>query len=183
MIPTMIVLAAMAQGPGGGATLTKSADVADLVERMMAFDKDADGTLSRAEIADARLLGQFDHADADGDGRVTRAELVAIGEAEHSDTPDFDRGPGGPGGPPPGFGGFPGPPPGRPGEILPAPLRRALRLTEEQKKRVDELQANVDAALAEILTDDQKKELKGMADRPAPPDGPGRRRPPDGPRR
>ncbi|OJW12391.1 MAG: hypothetical protein BGO49_21300 [Planctomycetales bacterium 71-10] len=179
MISTLIVAVVLAQGPGGGPSLSKAADVEDLVGRMTAFDKDGDGKLTKAEVSDARLLGLFARADADGDGAVTKAELTALGEAEHSDTPDFDFGPGGPppGGPPPGF---PGTPAARPGEVLSPPVRKALNLTPEQRAKVDELQAKVDAALAEILTDAQKKELKAAADRPAPP---GRRRPPGGPRR
>lgn len=171
MISTLIVAAVLAQGPGGRPSLSKAADVEDLVGRMMAFDKDGDGKLTRLEISDARLLGLFARADADGDGAVTKAELTALGEAEHSGT----RGPGpGPGGPSPGFDGFPGTPAARPGEVLSPPVRQALNLTPEQRAKVDELQAKVDAALAEILTDAQKKDLKSATDRSAPPGGPPR---------
>lgn len=176
MISTMIVLAAMAQGQ----SLSKAADVDDLVGRMMAFDKDGDGKLTRLEIADARLLGLFARADADKDGSVTKAELTALGEAEHSGKPDFGPPPGGPAPGGPGFDGFPGTPAARPGEVLSPPVRQALQLTPEQLKRVDEVQAKVDEALAEILTDVQKRELKAVADLPGPPSGPhgpGRRRP------
>ncbi|MDG3004784.1 EF-hand domain-containing protein [Paludisphaera mucosa] len=181
----IVAAAALAQGPpGGGPSLSKEADVQDVVARMTAFDKDGDGKLARGEVSDARLLGLFDRADADKDGAVTKAELTALAEAEHSDAPDFDFGP--PPGGGPGFDGFPGAPPSRPGEVLSPPLRQALELTPEQRGKIDELQAKVDAALAEILTDAQKAELKAAArpgpgpGGPPPGRGPGRRRP--GPR-
>ena len=53
-----------------------------------------------------------------------------------------------------------GPP--RPGEILPAFFQRALDLTAEQKTQLEELQKDVDARLARILTDAQKKTLEQM---------------------
>jgi len=84
-------------------------------------------------------------------------------------------GPGGPGGPggggpggPGGRGGF-GPPP-QPGQIMPAFMQEELKLTDDQKKKFEELQKEVDAKMEKILTDDQKKQLKEMRDR-----GPGGR--------
>ena len=93
-----------------------------LSARMMAFDKDGDGKLSKSEVTDERLHRLFDRANADKDGTVTRVELTALAA---KDAASFGRpggfgppgGPGGPGGP------MMGPP--RPGEILPAFLRRA----------------------------------------------------------
>ncbi|MDR3622154.1 MAG: EF-hand domain-containing protein [Paludisphaera borealis] len=187
------VSSASAQGPGDGpgATLTKAADAENLVKRMMAFDKDGDGKLTRAEIADKRLERLFDRADADKNGQVTKDELTALASKEHSDEPDFGGPggpPGGPGGPPPGFmmGGVP-----RPGEILPQMLRRDLKLSPEQTRELENLQKEVDQSLAKILTDAQKQQLKELSSRGprgfGPPGG-GRRgpggpgRPPGGPR-
>jgi Spy/CpxP family protein refolding chaperone len=62
-----------------------------------------------------------------------------------------------------GFGGGFGPP--QPGQILPTFMRDQLKLTDEQKKKVDELQKEVDDRLAKILTDEQKKQLKEMRER------------------
>jgi hypothetical protein len=86
-------------------------------------------------------------------------------------------GPGGPGGGPGGPGGGPGGPggfgaPSQPGQILSAGLRDRLKLTDEQKKQLDDLQKEVDAKLGKILTDDQKKELENARQR-----GPGGRPP------
>src|SRR5262249_53815029 len=60
------------------------------------------------------------------------------------------RGPG-------GFGGFP-----QPGQIFSANQLESLKLTAEQKKGHEELQKDVDARLAKLLTDEQSKQLKGM---------------------
>ena len=50
---------------------------------------------------------------------------------------------------------------GQPGQVLPAQLQTALKLTDEQKKKVEELQKDVDTKLAAILTDEQKKLFVG----------------------
>jgi hypothetical protein len=166
---------ATAQRPGGGpeANLTKSADADDLVARMMEFDKDKDGKLSKAEVTDERLHRLFDRSDANKDGIVTKEELFTLAAKEHADDQGGPRGfgpPGGPGGP---MMGFP-----RPGEILPARLQQALRLTSEQKTQLEDLQKEVDAKLEKILDDAQRTQLKEMRER-----GPGAFGPPGGGRR
>jgi hypothetical protein len=158
---------AAAQPPGDG---PRPAGPDDLVTRMMAFDQDKDGKLTKAEVTDARLTQLFDRADADKDGIVTRPELNALQVRERAN----DRGG------PPGFGprgGGPGGPGGPPavGQILPGFLQERLNLTAEQKEQVAELQKDVDAKLAKILTDEQKKTLQEMRER-----GPGRFGPPGG---
>jgi hypothetical protein len=55
---------------------------------------------------------------------------------------------------------------------MPIFFQDALNLTPEQKKQIDALQKTVDAGLAKILTDDQKKQLKEMSER-GPKGGPG----------
>jgi EF hand len=145
----------------------------DLVPRMMAFDKDADGKLTRAEVTDARLQRLFDRADANKDGTVTREELTALAAREAVS----DRGRGGPGGGPGGFMMAPM----RPGEILPGMFQQRLRLSAEQKSQVDELQKEVDARLAKILTSEQNAQLKEIRSRgPGGFGPPGRGRPPGG---
>jgi hypothetical protein len=62
---------------------------------------------------------------------------------------------GGPGG---GRRGEDGPPP--PGQILPAVLRDILEMTAAQKKQLDELQKQTDAAFAKILNEAQRKQFK-----------------------
>ena len=159
---------ATAQRPGGG---SNPGNGDDLVDRMMAFDKNDDGKLSRTEVTDQRLLRLFDRADADKDGTVTKQELATLASQE----PAVRRG--GPGGfgPPGGPGGGPMMGAPRPGEILPAMLQRRLNLTPVQKNEVDALQKEVDTKLDKILTKDQKAQLKQMRER-----GPGGFGPPSG---
>jgi hypothetical protein len=166
-------------GPGGDSRGGKS--LADsIVDRMMAFDKNNDGKLTRDEITDQRLLRMFDRADTNKDGVVTKEELIALAKklaADETENRGAHRGefgppgggpdefgpPGGPDGGPRGRG--PGGPP-RPGQILPPFLQDRLKLTAEQKKQLDELQKEIDTKLATILTAEQKKQLKDM--RPGP---------------
>lgn len=70
--------------------------------------------------------------------------------------------PGGPG----GFGGGFGGPRPKPGTVLASTVQDSLKLTADQKKEIEDLQKVVDEKLAKILTDEQKKQLKEMADRP-----------------
>ncbi len=55
----------------------------------------------------------------------------------------------------------------QPGQILPSFLQEVLKLTEDQKKQVADLQKDLDAKLAKILTEDQKKQLTEMRERGA----------------
>jgi len=83
----------------------------------------------------------------------------------------------------PGFGGGPGggfamrmP---TPGEVLPPPFPDILRLTDDQKKKLAELQKETDAKLDKLLTGEQRAMVKQMKDRG--PTGPGGFGPPGGP--
>src|SRR5207248_10144956 len=80
------------------------------VARMMAFDKNKDGKLTRDEITDERLLRPFDRADTNKDGVVTKEELTALAAQLAAEAPAPGGRPGGfgPGGPG-GFGGPGGP--------------------------------------------------------------------------
>ena len=209
-----------AQPPPGraaeGKDRPKAAAKSSLVDRMMAFDKNKDGKLTRDEITDERLLRLFEQADTNKDGVVTREELEALAKklaAEDEDDgpgrgrrgrgpgdrpgrgpgaedrepgdrppPPPDRGPGDRGrgdrGPGPGGRGPGGPPP-KPGTILPSFLQERLGLTADQKKQLEALQKDVDGKLAKILTEDQKKQLKEMAERGPGGRGPGGRGPDD----
>jgi hypothetical protein len=162
---------AVAQRPEGGPGAARNpAGADDFVARMMEFDKDHDGKLTRSEVTDERLHRLFDRADANKDGIVTKEELTALAIKE----PTNDRGgpPGfGPPGGPPGFGP-PGSGPGgrmmgppRPGEILPLMLQNRLRLTADQKKELEDLQKEVDAKLEKILNVEQRTLLKEMRER------------------
>jgi Spy/CpxP family protein refolding chaperone len=169
---------AAAQPPAGGRDgAAKSADADAFVARLMAFDKNKDGKLTKDEITDERLHRLFDRADTNKDGVVTREELLALFAREApaaggpAGGPPGGFGPPGPGGPGGrGPGGFGGPP--QPGQILPGFLQERLSLTEEQKKQVSDIQKDVDARLEKILTAEQRKQLQELQERG--PGGPGR---------
>ena len=72
---------------------------APLVVKMMAFDKNKDGKLTRDEVTDERLLRLFDQADTNKDGVVTKEELMALAAKLDAEGGRGGRGPGGPGGP------------------------------------------------------------------------------------
>jgi Spy/CpxP family protein refolding chaperone len=75
------------------------------------------------------------------------------------------RGPGGEGGRG-GFGGGRGGfTPSKPGTVLPPFMVEQLKLTDEQKKKLEELQKDVDKQIEKLLTEDQKKAFKEIADR------------------
>jgi hypothetical protein len=153
-------------GFGGGRSLSKSADVDELVSKMMAFDANKDGSLTKDEVTDTRLLGLFSRADTNKDGTVTKAELTALGEKEYT-AGGGGFGGGGPGGP----GGPPGGPMGRPGELMPPMLQQILGLSSDQKSEMAALQKEVDAKIEKILNDRQNAMFKQMKERG--PGGPG----------
>ena len=72
---------------------------------------------------------------------------------------------------PPG-GGAMRPP--RPGEILPVPLQQLLRLTDEQKKQLAELQRETDDRPDKLLTEEQRAMMKRIREGAPPGFGPPR---------
>ncbi len=86
-----------------------------------------------------------------------------------------------PGPPPGGPGSGPGDIP-QPGKLFSATQQDALKLSIEQKSRLEAMQKEIDARLETLLTEDQKKQLQAMQQqRPPGPGGPGRGGPPGGP--
>lgn len=161
---TLSAINLVAEQPRGPARYDSSLDA--FIARMMAFDANHDGKLTRSEITDERLLELFDRADSNHDGIVTRAELKALYTAE-SGRFMGDHGPApGRGGPPHddhGGMGRGGPPSRqRPGEVLSETAQRMLNLTPEQKAGLAEIQRDVDARLDRLLTADQKSQLKHL---------------------
>jgi hypothetical protein len=57
----------------------------------------------------------------------------------------------------PGFGGFGGRG-GAPGQVLSSGVQERLKLSEEQKKKVEELQKELDSKINSILTEEQRKQ-------------------------
>jgi EF hand len=165
--------------PGGRGGAGQPGGVEASVARLMAFDTNHDGRLTKEELTDERLQGLFDRADANKDGAVTKEELAAFFQREAAARPAGRNG-----GPQGGPGGFGGPP--APGQVLPPFLQERLQLTDAQKKQLAYLQKEVDTRLGKILTDAQKKQLQEMRTRgpggfpPAGPGGPGGFPPPPG---
>jgi hypothetical protein len=170
----VVISVTPAQPPKDKQDAPKAVDKAlvdSIVARMMAFDKNKDGKLTRDEITDPRLLRVFERADTNKDGVVTHEELIALATQMAAEQAQDGGGKGGKGkGGPDGFGkgkgkggpdGF-GKGPPRPGQILSAFVQERLSLTDEQKKQLDALQMEVDARLGKILTDEQKQMLKDM---------------------
>ncbi|MHB1557575.1 MAG: aryl-sulfate sulfotransferase [Isosphaeraceae bacterium] len=87
-----------------------------------------------------------------------------------------------PHGPPPGGpGSGPGDSP-QPGKLFSATQQDALKLSAEQKSRLEAMQKEIDARFETLLTEDQKKQLQAMRQqRPPGPGGPGPNGPPGGP--
>lgn len=75
-----------------------------------------------------------------------------------------------------GFGGGFGGGGGIPGQVLSTNAQDQLKLTPEQKKELQVIQAEVDARLEKMLTEEQRKQLKEMKDRRAGGGGPPRRK-------
>lgn len=125
VIVSAIVVVVQAQPPRGdreGRAGGGGVDAA--INRLMAYDADKDGKLSKAEMTDSRLLPLWQRCDANHDGEVTRDELTSQLRKEDNASNrggngggPVGPGSGGPGGGPPGRGPG-GPPPGF-GQILP----------------------------------------------------------------
>jgi len=77
MLGVGLAAAAAIALPRKGTHTTATVDA--IASRMMAFDKNKDGKLTRDEITDSRMERMFDRADANEDRLVTREELVALG--------------------------------------------------------------------------------------------------------
>jgi hypothetical protein len=170
---------AVAQPPGRGPA--RDSGGSSLVEKMMAFDKNKDGKLTKDEVTDRRLHRLFDQADANKDGVVTKEELTTLAKKLEADDGEGRGGRGGPGGRggrggrggPGGPGGRDGFGPPRPGQLLPSFVQDQLELTDKQKKELEALQKHVDERLGKILTAEQKKQLEEMRPGPGGRGGPG----------
>lgn len=132
-------------GPGG---LGGAGGVAAMFQKIMALDTNGDGQLTTAEVTDARTQNLLKGTDTNGDGQVSRAELQQA----------LASGPGTMGGP--GMAPPPGGPHPQPGEVLPGFVQDQLRLSDVQRQQVAELQKEVNARLAAILTAEQQALLQ-----------------------
>jgi hypothetical protein len=93
LVAATILTVASAQ-PGGGRGKTETVD--EFIAKMMAFDANKDGQLSKDEMTDTRLHALFDRAETNKDGFVTREELAALFAKESLPAGGEFGGPGGP---------------------------------------------------------------------------------------
>ena len=126
------------RGPIGRAPAATADELADT---LMAFDRNKDGRLERAEVPE-RFQGLFDRADGNQDGLLTREELKQTAVA--STPPEGGRRGGREDGREGGFGR------GRRGGI-PDPLLRALDTDRDGSLSAEEI-AGAPAALATLDT-------------------------------
>jgi len=146
------------EGRGGASAATAD----ELTDTLMAFDRNADGRLERAEVPE-RFQGLFDRADGNKDGALTRDELKQSATA--SAQAGEGRGPRGGGREGGGFGR------GRGGPV--DPLMRALDADRDGALSQSEI-AGAAAALT-TLDVNHDGQLSGEELRPAAPGGPGGR--------
>lgn len=160
------------------------------VERFMSMDDNGDGNLTADEVTDVRMRTILSRADANQDGMVSRTELTlmaggqpggnrgggqgVVGGQGFGGDQGFGAGQG-IGGGQPGFGGpaaggmvggqgrQPGGPGPQPvGQVLPSSMHDQLGLTADQRTAIANLQAEVDAQLARILTPEQQQQLQQL---------------------
>ncbi|MCX6608815.1 MAG: EF-hand domain-containing protein [Acidobacteria bacterium] len=81
--------------PGGPPGRPPAED--DMVKTLMAFDKNGDGKLSKAELPE-RMQGMLARGDKDGDGFLTTAELQAMAPPRQQEGEDHGPRGGRPGG-------------------------------------------------------------------------------------
>ncbi len=82
---------------GGGQSNAEM--VEDIITRLMAFDKNKDGKITREEITDSRLLRLFDQADTNKTGVLTKEDVTKLAQKMVADLAADGGGKGGKGGP------------------------------------------------------------------------------------
>jgi hypothetical protein len=176
--------------PPRGFPRTSTISVDDIVERIMRFDKNGDGKVTRDELPE-RMHHLFALGDTNKDGALDRDEIKKL--ATMAKTPggfgggvDFRTGPlsvPGPG-PLPGPGG-PGGIEGVVDDLKLAGKKKdramaAVKTHEENvRKLMEEARAQLHQKMSEILSEEELKDFKAALERPrggivvfGPPDGP-----------
>lgn len=139
-----------------------------MIDKVFEGDRNNDGVISKDEV-DRSLLRRFDDFDADGDGVLTREEMMGNagggqmgrrgnGQGGPGGGPDGEQprgggfgGPGGPGGGPGGGFGGPG---GGPGRMLSRlPIMKALDLDQDGELSAEEI-AQAAKSLKTLDTDE-----------------------------
>jgi hypothetical protein len=151
-------------GKKGGKGSNETAE--EFINKLMAFNKAKDGKLTKEELTDRRLHGLFDRADTKKRGFVTREDLEALFDREKLTGGGFSfgdfKGKFGPGDFKGKGGDFKGKGPPPLGQILPFFVQDALNLSEAQRSKLAELQKEMNTRLDQILTEEQRKQLRAM---------------------
>lgn len=148
--------------------------IAERLKRLFVrADKDQDGKLTKEELeAEFKSTDEVESPRRPPRGEGPRSDHRRAGPPRDQDpiadgaSRDRDRGPEGPARrQPPGPGRFGPPPfgpggPPKPGTVMPPFVQDSLDLTEAQRDQLAELQKQVDAQLAEILTSEQRERLE-----------------------
>jgi Spy/CpxP family protein refolding chaperone len=145
-----VALDRLPPGPGGPGREGRGVPVESLIDRVMSFDKNKDGKVSRDELPE-RMHYLIERGDTNKDGALDREEVKALVDRLDRNGPARDPGP-----PPPGPGG---PPPG------PGALERTLdelKLTDEQKTRADRIVRAHHEQVRKVLEQSRQDLLKQM---------------------
>ena len=158
----------------------------DIVSRLLGFDRNRDGALTRNEISDTRLIPIFERYDSNKDASLTREEIITGAEADSPGSttaePAASQPPatfGNEGKPmiarPTGIGGGGAPSPvtrennpsaafpdglTRVGQVVPDDIKDVLELSDKQKKQIDDLEKDIASRLDRILNAKQAQLLK-----------------------
>lgn len=172
-------------GKKGG--FRQTVTVSQLVERILAFDKNDDGKVTVDELPE-RMQHLVAMGDINKDGSLDRSEITKLATTLEAFTSFIGGGPGG-GGPPGAFGKGKGGPKG----ILKGPAAdarrvldemdltaatrikadRAIRASQEKLRRFDEVaRAELALELKGILKEEDYRVVKDALDRPPGPPGP-----------
>jgi hypothetical protein len=157
-----------------------------IVSRLMGFDRNGDGNLTKNEVNDTRLLPIFERYDANMDATLTREEIIAGAEADSPGSTATEASQplppailSGEGrtlpARPTGIGGAGTPmsvpnatsvsaqfPDGmaRVGQVVPDDIKEALELSDKQKKQIEDLEKDIASRLDRILNAKQSLLLK-----------------------
>jgi hypothetical protein len=167
------------QGPGPGLVRPARISVEDIVERIMAFDKNKDGKVTKDELPE-RMHDLIARGDTNKDGALDREEIKKL-----ATTPGGFRARGGFGfgiaGPGLGAPGLFGPGPRGPGSADIEGVVDDLKLSGKKKDRalaavkahqenvrklMDQSRAELLQKMKEILSEEEWKDFKAALDRP-----------------
>jgi Spy/CpxP family protein refolding chaperone len=119
---------------------------------------------ARRQVKEAMQAAEKQRQEVEGKVKdILTGEQQRKYEELKKDLPAFGGYP--PGGPGPGRPGYPmmvGPPTFFPGHVFPPFVQEMLKLTPEQREKINKLQKDAEEKMMEVLTEEQKKQLEAM---------------------